>query len=244
MEGPQLFLRYAFMPNRLGYCGSDDNRTLFEYGVAGKVDSGLVELEQQFEGAYPYLKLIAYANGVADPLDARVVQAYWLGNDLLDRVDMASLYGSLEERFRARTKPRDWRWLAAKVPAGARPHHSFHVLELFPRVGMLATGAVDHVVATMGQCMIRWARVRCVEGETLVVDAPRLILRDGKLELTALGPETVVRSYDGRGFVTSVNVGDWVSIHWGWACDALSPTQRERLERFTRHHVTLCNETI
>lgn len=244
LEGPQLFLRYAFMPNRLGYCGSDDNTALFQYGVAGNVDGGLVEMEQQFEGAYPYLKLIAAANGVPDPLDARVVQAYWLGNDLLDRVDLASLYGSLEERFRGRTKSQDWRWLVGKVSVGARPHHSFHVLELFPRVGMMATGAADQVVATMGQCMIRWASVHAVQGDSLVVIAPRLIMRDGKLELTCPEPETVTRAYDGRGFVKSVDVGDWVSVHWGWACDTLSPTQRDRLERYTRHHVALCNQTI
>jgi hypothetical protein len=201
-------------------------------------------MEQQFEGAYPYLKLIAHANRVSDPLNARVVQAYWLGNDLLDRVDMASLYSSLEERFRARTEPRDWHWLAEKVPAGARPHHSFHVLELFPRVGMLTTSAADQVIATMGQCMIRWARVRSVEGDSLVVNAPRLIMRDGKLELTSPQPETVVRSYDGRGFVNSIDAGDWVSVHWGWACDTLSPAQRDRLERYTRLHLALCNQTI
>ncbi len=31
LDGPQLFARYAFMPNRLTYCGGDDNRTLFDY---------------------------------------------------------------------------------------------------------------------------------------------------------------------------------------------------------------------
>ncbi len=29
LDGPQLFARYAFMPNRLAYCGGDDNRALF-----------------------------------------------------------------------------------------------------------------------------------------------------------------------------------------------------------------------
>lgn len=244
MHGPQLFLRYAFMPNRLGYCGSDDNTTLFEYGVDGQVDAGLVELERQFEGAYPYLQLIAGANGLPDPLDERVVQAYWLGNDLLDRVDMASFYASVEQRFRSRATAPDWRWLATKVPAGARPHHSFHVLEIFPRVGMLSSGAVDHVVESMGSCIIRWGKVQAVEGDNLVVSAPRLILRDGRLMLTPPEPEAVVRAYDGRGFVDSIGEGEWVSIHWGWACDRLSPGQRARLERYTRHNVALCNQTI
>ena len=33
LAGPLRFIRYGFMPNRLRYCGGDDNRTLFEYGV-------------------------------------------------------------------------------------------------------------------------------------------------------------------------------------------------------------------
>jgi hypothetical protein len=244
MEGPQLFLRYAFMPNRLGYCGSDDNSLLFQYGLHGEVDDGLIDLERQFEGAYPYLQLIASANGVADPLDARVVQAYWLGNDLLDRVDMASFYGSMEERFRPRASATDWRWLATKAPSGARPHHSFHVLEIFPRIGMLSTGAADHVVETMGRCIIRWGHVETVQGDSLIVTAPRLVLRDGKLGLAPPEPESVTRAYDGRGFVDAIVAGDWVSIHWNWACDRLEPRQRERLEQYTRHHVALCNQTI
>lgn len=155
MEGPQLFLRYAFKPNSLGYCGGDDNRALFEYGLYGCIDQGLVELECQFDGAFPYLQLIARANGMDDPLDPRVVEAYWIGNRLLDRVDMGSLFMSLEERFRGRARPKEWGWLVSKVPAGARPYHGFHVLEVYPRIGLMHTGAVGHVLETMEQCRIR-----------------------------------------------------------------------------------------
>ena len=43
-----------------------------------------------FEGAWPYLQLIAAANRIDDPLDPRVVDAYWVGNGLLDKVGAAS----------------------------------------------------------------------------------------------------------------------------------------------------------
>jgi hypothetical protein len=33
--GPVLFGRYAFGPNRLGYCGPDESRTLLAYAAAG-----------------------------------------------------------------------------------------------------------------------------------------------------------------------------------------------------------------
>ena len=84
--GPLLFARYAYPPNSLGYCGADETRTLLEYGDAGTSDGGLAELARTFEGAWPYLTLIADANRIADPLDPRVVQAYWVGNELLDHV--------------------------------------------------------------------------------------------------------------------------------------------------------------
>ena len=41
LAGQLRFIHYAFMPNRLQYCGGDDNRTLLEYGTAQVVDGGL-----------------------------------------------------------------------------------------------------------------------------------------------------------------------------------------------------------
>ena len=48
--------------------------------MAGTDDRGLRALAQQFAGAWPYLELIAPATGLADPLDRRVVEAYWVGS--------------------------------------------------------------------------------------------------------------------------------------------------------------------
>lgn len=244
LTGPLLFVRYAFMPNRLGYCGGDDNQTLFEYAVRAEEDEGLRGLERQFEGAYPYLQLIAWANNIADPLDARVVEAYWIGNRLLDRVDVCAFHASVEDRFKSRTGPKEWRWLAGKAPAGARPHHSFHVLEIFPRVGMLRSGAAEYVLETMNNCCIRWGRVQAAIGPDLVVEVNPLLLEGGRLSLGPPRIESVKRRLNGQGFLDSVEAGDWVSVHWGWACDILTRQQRTELERYTRWHVALCNQTL
>ena len=76
--------------------------TLLEYGDAGESDGGLAELARTFEGAWPYLTLIAGANRIADPLDPRVVEAYWVGNELLDPVRPADLARHVDDRFRGR----------------------------------------------------------------------------------------------------------------------------------------------
>ena len=95
-----LFARYAYPPNSHGFCGPGDAGAFFEYGVAGADDRGLRDMAQQFAGAWPYLELIAGATGLDDPLDRRVVEAYWVGSPRLDQVSTRSVGNSMEERFR------------------------------------------------------------------------------------------------------------------------------------------------
>src|ERR1700720_3436122 len=100
LAGMLQFIRAGFMPNRLSYCGPvGDNRTLFDYGIAGQADGGLTPLLKRFTGALPYLQLIARANAIPDPFDVRVVEAYWLGNELLEHVEVRQLYDAMRERF-------------------------------------------------------------------------------------------------------------------------------------------------
>ena len=238
LQGTLRFIRYGFMPNRLRYCGGDDNRTLFEYGVEGVSDGGLQPLLRKFSGAVPYLKLIANANGIADPFDARVVEAYWIGNHLLDGVEVRQLYDSLLERFGKQLHGRTREVVLGKAPAGARPHHSFHVLDVHSRIGEL-----EHSLATLDNCRVSWGRVNSVELGELLVERVPLLLRDGKLVLGPPTLERVARQVQGRGFTDTAAVGDWVSLHWGWACEVLTDTQQANLERYTRHNLAIANQT-
>ena len=244
VAGPILFARYAFGPNRLGYCGPDDAAELFEQATIGGEDAALRSLARGFEGAYPYLELIARANGLADPLDARVVDAYWLGSDLLDRVDAGPLGRSLETRFRGRLTGDAWRWLATTPDAGARPVHAFHVMDVFPRMGLLRGGAVDDVVRTIDACRIRWGRVRARDGDWLIVDAVPLGLVEGHLALATPRPERIQAWRDGVGFLPAVEAGDVVSIHWDWACDRLTAGQLRRLRAWTLRELAVANRTM
>ena len=233
------FIRYGFMPNRLRYCGGDENRLLFDHAVEQVVDGGLKGHLQKFTGALPYLRLIARANGIADPFDRRVVDAYWIGNSLLDHVEVRQLYDSLLERFGKQLQGRARDLVLGKAPAGARPHHSFHVLDVHSRVGDFG-----QTLPTMDHCRVSWGTVVDVDGGELVVDRAPLVLAQGKLVLGEPIRERVVRQIEGRGFVEQAAIGDAVSIHWGWACEVLSADQLARLERYTRHHLAVANETI
>ena len=237
--GTLRFVRYGFMPNHLRYCGGDDNRALLDYGTAGVTDGGLRDLLGRFTGAVPYLQLIARANQIADPFDARVVEAYWIGNELLEGVEVRQLYDAILERFGKQLQGRTRDLVLGKAPAGAHPHHSFHVLDVHSRVGDLPA-----TVETLESCRVSWGRVCSVERGELVVDRQPLRLVDGKLMLDAPRRERVVRQIGGRGFADNALVGDWVSLHWGWVCEVLTERQRANLERYTRHHLAIANQTL
>jgi hypothetical protein len=236
--GPLLFLRYALPPNERGLCGPPDSPALRGPVESGAVDAGLTALIQGFEGAWPYLELIAAANGIADPLDARVVAAYWIGNALLDRVDMACYGASLEERFRARAGRR-WAPIAAAVPAGAVPHHSCHVLCVYPWTGLLREGRTEPSLRILDSCRISWGSV--VTADPLVVMRRPLTWNDrtGVLALGQPAPSPAV-----PGFATGLAPGDWVSLHWGCVCDRLTSPQVRALRHYTELHLRLTSPDL
>ena len=100
--GPVLFARYAYPPNSLGYCGPADPAALLGAATSSGGQATLQQLASRFEGAWPYLQLIAACNKIDDPLDRRVVEAYWVGNALLDHVPSMTLVSSLSDRFEER----------------------------------------------------------------------------------------------------------------------------------------------
>jgi hypothetical protein len=244
IPGPLLFARYAFGPNRLGYCGPADAAELFELAVDGRRVADLRALARQFDGAWPYLELIARSNGRRDPLDPEVVEAYWLGNALLDRVAPMQLGTSLEARFKPRLGSDDWRWLAGKPAAGARPVHAFHVLDVFPRIGLLRSDRVNDLLGVIDGCRIRPGQVVAVEGDWLIVAVAPIRLIDGRLQLTAPELERVQAWRDGAGFIADIAPGDVVSVHWSWACDRLDERRLTNLNGWTRHQLDLANRTI
>ena len=242
--GPIRFARYAFGPNQLGYCGPDASTELFAQATGGGGLAKLRELATQFEGAYPYLALIARANGRPDPLSADVVEAYWLGGRLAATVRRRAFGDSLDARFRDRIPQARWRWLAAAADAGAVPNHAFHVLDVFPKVGLLRTGEIDRVIETMDSCRIRWGRVLERDGDSLVVSVVPLELAAGKLRLAAPRVERLRGWVDGAGFVEDAGPGDVVSVHWDWACERLDAPRLEQLRRSTEAELAIANTSI
>jgi len=103
---------------------------------------------------------------------------------------------------------------------------------------------LEHSLDTMDNCRISWGRVTAIDGPVFVVERRPLLLEAGKLALGPAQPARITRQVADRGFADRALVGDWLSIHWGWACDILDDTQVRALERYTRHHLALANQTL
>lgn len=241
-SGPLRFARYAYPPNELGYCGPGDPEEFLGLAATNGT-GGLVALARRFEGAWPYLELIAAANGIADPLDERVVDAYWVGNALLGGVSASMLLSSVRERFGHRAG-RDLEALSAAVPLGAMAHHSFHVFGVYPWLGLLrgaAHGAAGAAMTVLDRCRIRWGTVLSVDAELLTVTSRDLAFDGHRLQPGAARVEVVRRGRGGMDMLDDVVPGDVVSMHWDWACERLDAGALRRLRSCTARTLTAVN---
>jgi len=243
--GAHMFVRYAYPPNALGYCGPDGFR---DYAEAGVVDQGLAEMARAFSGAWPYLELISAGCDIKDPLDQRVVEAYWIGSDLLDRVPIGKLGDSMADRFRRQVGGK-FQFLAEGVLAGGVPHHSFHVFGVYPWVGLLGNDRMaGHALTVLDRCRIRWGKVIALSGDGARATVETRPLRwDGRLlTLGEPAPETARLALDGTaiGGGLVLGPGDAVALHWDWICDKLTPRQLRALRDYSQRHLDMVNHRV
>jgi hypothetical protein len=240
--GPILFARYAYPPNALGYCGPSDPDALIGAASPAADLEGLSRLAARFEGAWPYLRLIARCNGIADPLDPRVVEAYWIGNELVAQVPGPALMATVDDCF----APKGGAGLTAPVPPMSRvtPQHSFHVFAVYPWLGLLRAGMDGPPLEVLDRCRIRWGRVEAVTGDVVMVRSRRLRVEGSRLLLGGEQVEGARRFIGGTSLAADVRPGDTVSLHWDWVCDRLSPAALHWLRYCTRRNLRAVNALV
>lgn len=232
--------RYSFGPNRLHYCGPDANGEMLAYLKEGAGDFGLTYLLRQFKTLFPYLKLIASANGLKDCFDQRVVEAYWIGNKLLDRVGPQNLYRNLTEEhgLKKRLGLKSFAAVENKIKQGALPHHSFHVFNVWKRTGHLE---IQHTLESMDECRISWGLVQSCDGPFINVSYEPLCSDGYKLFLGEPIPRKIVRHLDSASDIGDLKKGDIISIHWGVPCETLSTKEVANLRHYTNLSLSLAN---
>ena len=242
MDGILRCSRYAFGPNRLHYCGPDQSGQLQANIEAGAVDPNLNVMLSQFETMYPYLVHIAVANHIADPLDERVVEAYWIGNELLDRISKRAFYTHLVDGLQLKKKlGASFALVEAKVGDGALPHHSFHVFDVWKRTGHVER---EHTLESMDECRISWGRVVSVSGPAIAIEVSPLCHEEGKLALGTPVVKKYMRKLESDYDIEQLRAEDMVSIHWSVICERISARQVANLKKYTLRHIALANETL
>jgi hypothetical protein len=247
VEGELLHAKHALQPNSLGYCGPDENGMLLEHLHSSTVSEELTSTLTRFEAAYPFVRMIAESTG-RRPFDKEVTEAYWIGNSLLDRVKPSEFFefthGELSSSRKRVGKKEGMSRQEAKLfftelGAMAKPHHTFYVLGMYARSN-IKTANQGKLLELMDSCRVSWGRVLEVNQKTLVVDRRPLAFRDNSLLLATPRKEEV--HYD-RGIdpFSSIKRGDWVSLHWSFASEKLTPRQLGNLRKYTALDIKATN---
>ncbi|MGH3794547.1 MAG: DUF6390 family protein [Pseudonocardiaceae bacterium] len=241
--GAWLFARYAYAPNKLGYCGPVRSQLLLDYGATGTTDTDLHTLAREFRGAWPYLEIMAELTGVGDPLDRRIVESYWLGGGVAADVDAQAFGEALLARIKLEAG-HHWTHLSSEILDGVAPNHCFHVFGVYPWSRLLSPEHDEQPLHVLDNCRIRWGTVVARKGDALLVDTRRLAWDGAALGLSAPRQERVTLAVDGRSFLPDVTPGEQVALHWDWVCDRLSDQQVATLRATTLAQIEATNRRL
>ena len=75
------------------------------------------------------------------------------------------------------------------------------------------------------------------------VKAKQLTINNQQLSISKPTVRELKIDYKGKQFIQSLNVGDWVSFHWGFVCDVLTEQQVKNLEFYTGKAIEFYNQT-
>lgn len=238
MDGTPLASRFSIATNRLSYCGpAEAEPALYRAILSGRGDLGARNALAGFEALWPYLEALGNSAGL-DPLDEKVVEAYWIGNELLDSFPPGAFREILHALQRRGLPASVVRRLERHLPTTPLPCHVFHVA--FVGVGAV-TGHVPTTLANVEACRPSWATVTDRRASTLRVTRPTLRTEGGHL---AWGPERSEElSFDPK-VIGEPGIGSPVLIHWGWP--ALVPTDRQlsALREYTQRALDSANEAL
>ncbi|MGH8888626.1 MAG: DUF6390 family protein [Acidothermaceae bacterium] len=242
-SGERLFARYAYAPNDLGYCGPAETAELFELGATSHSARSIRPIAERFSGAWPYAQLLAEVAGIDDPLDERVMRAYWTGSPLLDAIDREAFGIKLIDRFGSEAG-HYWAHLTPDLLPEAMPTHGFHVFGVYPWSRLLCGDTAVAALQVLDNCRIRWGQVERVDGAHVVVRSERLTWDGRALALGHPATERVRLSMGGVGFVDAPVAGEWLALHWDWVCERLTTQDLDCLQRWTTWQLSATNARL
>ena len=132
---------------------------------------------------------------------------------------------------------------ASEMVAKARnlPPVSQAALKLVSLLDHPEAGNEEKLLNLMDSCRISWGEVKKVKDKTLIVSRTPLAIKDGLLSFAAKPAQKEV-DYDSEihPFPT-IKEGDWVSLHWNFACEKLARGQLHNLIMYSNVDVIAAN---
>lgn len=239
--GAEMFARYAYAPNALGYCGPPLGATLLDGSLAA-----VRAAATRFSGAWPYLQVLSRMTGIPDPLDYRLVESYWLGGGVGAALDPHEFVDQLLAIIGPQTG-RYWSHLGPDLVCEAAANHCFHVFAIYPWSRLLGRngGRLDeHPMSVLDNCRITWGTVVSREGDDIEVSRRALGWDGQALALREPSTRRLDVWADGYSAVPDVTVGDEVAVHWGRLCGRLRPDQIQVLADATEHQLEVTNRRL
>jgi Family of unknown function (DUF6390) len=244
--GILLHAKHAYMPNSLGYCGPDQNGRILQHLEEGRGGEDLAATLREFEAAYPFLKLIARNSG-RQIFDYSVPEAYWIGNELLESVSPLDFYDFSRRELKG-AGMKGLQLSFKKLDGLARPHHSFYVMGTYAGSGTgdgpdLGNEGERKIEELIDNCRISWGKVEEVAKSELKVEFRPMAIDRGRFRLGI--PATKLVRYDPEVEpFGGVKRGDFVSMHWNYACDLLTPRQVLNIGKHTEADMTVANRLL
>lgn len=238
ISGPQMFARYAYAPNQLGYCGPSESTALREGS-----DKAVRAVAQRFSGAWPYLQVLSRMTGIADPLDLRLVESYWLGGGVAASIDPAEFYAELLAVIGPQVG-HYWMHLTPELAEEAAGNHCFHVFGVYPWSRLLGKGMDEHPIHILDSCRITPAKVLSRDGDQVTVRSRNLAWDGQALSMSAPANRIVDVFVDGYSAVPQVAPGDRIALHWGGICGRVGTAQVRALDESTARQLSLTNRRL
>lgn len=240
MDGLLRCSYYAFGPNRLHYCGPDKNQEILAYMKNKTSNSDLESILKLFQTMYPYLRHIAWGNNIKDPFDEKVVEAYWIGNELLETIEKKKFYRYLLEELEVKKKvgTKSFDTITNKLRQSAVPHHSFHVFNVWLQQ---SPKSPEEILQNMESCRISWGKVIIIDDPHITVETESLVYNNRKLALGNLVQKKITRGLDSNYEIEQLKIGDIITMHWEVPCEVITEAQTKMLRKYTERHIKLVN---
>lgn len=237
-RGAKMFARYAYAPNALGYCGPPLGATLRDGSVAD-----VRRAATKFSGAWPYLRVLSELTGIADPLDYRLVESYWLGGGVAADLDPRRFFDALLEIIGPQAG-HYWSHLTADLAGEAAGNHCFHVFGVYPWTRFLGRGTDAQPLSVLDNCRITSGTVLSRHADRVEVLCRSLTWDGQALTLSTPSARVLDVWVDGYSAVPDVAAGDVVAMHWGRLCGRLSPAQLCALTESTNRQLLVTGHRL